>query len=117
MLDLHFADRLLHSFVHENLKMKNALKILNSKKLGFLLVRNKKKLTKGIITDGELRRFSQKNQNFHNIPVKRVLMMPGLDKQEDYHERTKFCMEMGKKYGYTALTRLHVSAWDQLTGV
>jgi 7-carboxy-7-deazaguanine synthase len=52
-----------------------------------------------------------------NIPHKRVLMMPGLDKQEDYHERTKFCMEMGKKYGYTALTRLHVSAWDQTTGV
>lgn len=52
-----------------------------------------------------------------NIPAKRVLMMPGLDKQENYHERTKFCMEMGKKYGYTGLTRLHVSAWDQLTGV
>ena len=52
-----------------------------------------------------------------NIPAKRVLMMPGLDKQEDYHERTKFCMEMGKKYGYTGLTRLHVSAWDQTTGV
>lgn len=52
-----------------------------------------------------------------NIPCKRVLMMPGLDKQENYHERTKFCMEMGKKYGYTALTRLHVSAWDQTTGV
>lgn len=52
-----------------------------------------------------------------SIPSKRVLMMPGLDKQENYHERTKFCMEMGKKYGYTALTRLHVSAWDQTTGV
>lgn len=52
-----------------------------------------------------------------NIPAKRVLMMPGLDKQENYHERTKFCMEMGKKYGYTSLTRLHVSAWDQTTGV
>jgi organic radical activating enzyme len=52
-----------------------------------------------------------------DIPSKRVLMMPGLDKQENYHERTKFCMEMGKKYGYTALTRLHVSAWDQTTGV
>jgi 7-carboxy-7-deazaguanine synthase len=51
------------------------------------------------------------------IPAKRVLMMPGLDKQENYHERTKFCMEMGKKYGYTGLTRLHVSAWDQTTGV
>lgn len=52
-----------------------------------------------------------------SIPAKRVLMMPGLDKQENYHERTKFCMEMGKKYGYTGLTRLHVSAWDQTTGV
>ncbi len=52
-----------------------------------------------------------------NIPAKKVLMMPGLDKQVDYHERTKFCMEMGKKYGYTGLTRLHVSAWDQTTGV
>ena len=52
-----------------------------------------------------------------NIPPKKVLMMPGLDKQENYHERTKFCMEMGKQYGYTGLTRLHVSAWDQTTGV
>jgi len=52
-----------------------------------------------------------------NIPPKKILMMPGLDKQENYHERTKFCMEMGKKYGYTGLTRLHVSAWDQTTGV
>lgn len=52
-----------------------------------------------------------------NIPPKKVLMMPGLDKQVHYHERTKFCMEMGKKYGYTGLTRLHVSAWDQTTGV
>jgi 7-carboxy-7-deazaguanine synthase len=53
----------------------------------------------------------------YNIPPKKVLMMPGLDKQDNYHERTKFCMEMGKKYGYTGLTRLHVSAWDQTTGV
>ena len=52
-----------------------------------------------------------------NIPSKNILMMPGLDKQKDYHERTKFCMEMGKKYGYRALTRVHVSAWDQTTGV
>lgn len=52
-----------------------------------------------------------------NIDPKRVLMMPGLDKQKDYHERTLFCMEMAKKYGYIGLTRLHVSAWDQTTGV
>ena len=60
-------------FVDENMKMKKALKILSLKKLGFLLVRNKKKITCGIITDGELRRFSQKNQNLHDIKVKEVM--------------------------------------------
>ena len=71
-------------FVDENLKMKNALKILSSKKLGFLLVRNKKKLTKGIITDGELRRFSQKHQNLHNTSVKEIMTKNpiGIDKNE-----------------------------------
>ncbi len=52
-----------------------------------------------------------------DIDPKRVIMMPGLDKQENYHERTKFCMEMAKKHGFVGLTRLHVSAWDQTTGV
>ena len=52
-----------------------------------------------------------------NIDPAKVLMMPGLDKRDNYHERTLFCMEMAKKYGYVGLTRLHVSAWDQTTGV
>ena len=71
-------------FVNENFKMRDALKILSSKKLGFLLVRNKKKLTKGIITDGELRRFSQKNQNLHNISVREIMTKNpiGIDKNE-----------------------------------
>jgi 7-carboxy-7-deazaguanine synthase len=70
-----------------------------------------------ISTEDDLREIERDFITPFNIPAKRVLMMPGLDKQENYHERTKFCMEMGKKYGYTGLTRLHVSAWDQLTGV
>tara|TARA_Y100000310_G_C20479962_1_gene714208 strand:+ start:146 stop:922 length:777 start_codon:yes stop_codon:yes gene_type:complete len=52
-----------------------------------------------------------------NIPARKVLMMPGLDRREDFHERTKFCMEMAKEYGYTGLSRLHISAWDQTVGV
>ena len=51
------------------------------------------------------------------IPWNRVLMMPGLDSQSNFHERTKFVLEMAKKYGYIGLTRLHVSAWDKTTGV
>ena len=71
-------------FVKENIKMKDALKILSSKKLGFLLVRDKKNNTKGIITDGELRRFSQKNQNLHSVFVKEIMTKNpiGIDKNE-----------------------------------
>ena len=60
-------------FVNENLKIKEALKVLNSKKLGFLLVRDKKKLTKGIITDGELRRVNQKKESLHNLLAKQIM--------------------------------------------
>ena len=71
-------------FVNENLKMRKALKILNSKKLGFLLVRDKKKLTRGIITDGELRRISQKKQNLYNLSAKQIMTRNpiGIDKNE-----------------------------------
>ncbi len=81
--DIMLKDKAI-PFVSENLKMRDALKILSSKKLGFLLVRNKKKFTKGIITDGEIRRFSQKNQNFHNTSVKEIMTKNpiGIDKNE-----------------------------------
>jgi arabinose-5-phosphate isomerase len=71
-------------FVNENLKLKDALKILSSKKLGFLLVRNKKKLSVGIVTDGDIRRFTQKNQNLHNISVKEIMTKNpiGIDRDE-----------------------------------
>ena len=71
-------------FVNENLKLKDALKILSSKKLGFLLVRNKKKLSVGIVTDGDIRRFTQRNQNLHSISVKEIMTKNpiGIDRLE-----------------------------------
>jgi arabinose-5-phosphate isomerase len=60
-------------FVDENLKMSEALTILTNKKLGVLVVRNKNKKTCGIITDGQIRRFSQKNSEFHLLPVKKIM--------------------------------------------
>ena len=71
-------------FVNENLKMREALKILNSKKLGFILVRDKKKLTRGIITDGELRRISQKKQNLYTLSAKQIMTRNpiGIDKNQ-----------------------------------
>ena len=52
-----------------------------------------------------------------NIPLKNVVMMPGLDDQADFHERTQFVLEMAKKYKFTGLTRLHISAWDKTLNV
>ena len=71
-------------FVNENLKMSKALKILTEKKLGILIVRNKKKKTTGIITDGQIRRFSQKNLNFQTLPVKKIMTKKpvSIDKNE-----------------------------------
>ena len=60
-------------FVSENLKTSKALNILTEKKLGILVVRDKKNKTKGIITDGQIRRVSQKNSNFQNLLAKEIM--------------------------------------------
>ena len=60
-------------FVDENLNMKKALKILSDKKLGIIIARNKKKITTGIVTDGQIRRFNQKNIDLMNITVKEIM--------------------------------------------
>lgn len=55
--------------------------------------------------------------NEFDIEHKRILMMPGLDDQDDFHERTRFILELAKKSGYRGLTRLHISAYNKVTGV
>jgi len=60
-------------FIQEDLKMKRALKILSKKKLGFLLIQDKKKFTKGIITDGQIRRFNEKKENLYIMSAKQVM--------------------------------------------
>ena len=60
-------------FVNENIKMNEALKILSNKNLGILIVRNKKKTTTGIITDGQIRRYSQKKLDLQSITVDKIM--------------------------------------------
>ena len=60
-------------FISENSNMKKALNLITKKKLGMLVVINKKKLTTGIITDGQIRRSNQKNINLINLLVKKVM--------------------------------------------
>ena len=60
-------------FIYEKKKMKDALKIITNKKLGVLIARNKKNVTTGIITDGNIRKLRQKNKDFQNLFVKDVM--------------------------------------------
>jgi len=60
-------------FINENTPMNKALKIMTEKKLGTLIARNKKKLTTGIITDGQVRKLSSKNIFLNLLKVKDVM--------------------------------------------
>jgi organic radical activating enzyme len=52
-----------------------------------------------------------------SIPLKNVVIMPGMDSQDQYHERTYFILEMTKKYKIRGLSRLHISAYDRVINV
>ena len=60
-------------FINENTSMKKALKIMTDKKLGTLIARNKKKITTGIVTDGQVRKLSSKNIFLNLLKVKDVM--------------------------------------------
>ena len=49
------------------------MKILNEKKLGTLIVKGNNNKISGIVTDGQIRRFSQKNEGFQSLVVKKIM--------------------------------------------
>ena len=59
-------------FVQENILVKDALKVLTKKGLGVILIK-KNKITKGILTDGDLKRLSRKFEDFQKLEIKKVM--------------------------------------------
>jgi arabinose-5-phosphate isomerase len=57
-------------FVNENESMKRALKILNKKKLGFLVIINNQGQNSGVFTDGDLKRIMQKKKKIDNFKIR-----------------------------------------------
>ncbi len=70
-------------FINENQKMKQALKIINQKKLGVVIVKNTKGLTTGIITDGDIKRASQKYNDLKSQKVKKIMTKNPLSVDKD----------------------------------
>ena len=60
-------------FIDEDSTMKNALKILSKKNVGVLIVRNKIKKTIGVITDGDLKRAIERNNDIKDIKLKKIM--------------------------------------------
>ena len=69
--------------IDETKNMKSAIDLITKKKLGILIAINKKKLTTGIITDGQLRRANQQNKNILSLKVKDVMTKNPLSFNKD----------------------------------
>ena len=67
--DLMFAGNKI-PFVDENSKIEKVIKLINLKKLGVAIIRNKKRETVGIFTDGDIKRTIQKNNNIKKQKIK-----------------------------------------------
>ena len=61
-------------FVKENQSMKEVLKIINLKRLGFVVIIDNNDLTKGIFTDGDLKRLMQKKNKIDNLKIKSLMI-------------------------------------------
>ena len=57
-------------FINENSSFNEAIKLINLKKLGVAIVRNKKKETTGIFTDGDIKRSLQNQKNLKDLKIK-----------------------------------------------
>ena len=60
-------------FIKENILLIGALKTMNKFNLGVLVVRNNFKKTCGIISDGDIKRISEKNTNIKNLIAKNIM--------------------------------------------
>ncbi len=60
-------------FISENATLEKTIKQINSKKLGVVIIRNKKLETTGIFTDGDIKRTIQKDRNTKNSTIKLLM--------------------------------------------
>jgi organic radical activating enzyme len=118
-LDEEFLDHM--SQINCSLKLKNSgmstTKRLNPKAIDQIKDHWNSWFKFVISTEEDVHEFTTEICEAHDIDMTQVVCMPGLDSQADFHERTRFVLEMAKKYGFHGLTRLHISAWNKTTSV
>ncbi len=70
-------------FINENLNVEKAIEIINLKKLGTVITRDKKNNTTGILTDGDIKRLVHKFDNIKKIQVKNIIKKGPISVEKD----------------------------------
>ena len=70
-------------FINENKSIQNGLKIINLKKLGILIARNKFLKTTGVFTDGDIKRTIQKNIDIKKNKIKNFMSKNPISVEKD----------------------------------
>ena len=70
-------------FVSDNANMETALKLIISKKLGFIIAINKVGKTTGIFTDGDMKRVIKKNKIFYNLKISQIMNKNPISVEKD----------------------------------
>ena len=70
-------------FINENKTIENGVKIINQKKLGVLIARNKLFKTTGIFTDGDIKRTIQKNIDIKKNKIKNFMSKNPISVEKD----------------------------------
>ena len=83
--------------INENMKMIKALKIINDKKMGVIIIQKKNKITSGIVTDGDLKRIAQKYKNFEDLEIKKVMKKNPISVDKDMLAATALSIMNSKK--------------------
>ncbi len=70
-------------FINENKSIQSGLKIINMKKLGILIARNKFFKTTGVFTDGDIKRTIQKNIDIKKNKIKNFMSKDPISVEKD----------------------------------
>ena len=106
-------------FINENKNLISAIKVITSKKLGVLIATNKRGFTKGILTDGNVRKIRLKKDDLNKTLIKNVMTKKPVSVQNDtlavkalriMNEKkiTSLCVHNKKRYNKTVgLIHIH----------
>jgi len=70
-------------YVNENFNVEKAIEIINLKKLGIVITRDKKNNTTGILTDGDIKRLLQKFDDIKKLKLKDIIKKGPISVEKD----------------------------------